>query len=76
MVAKAEEGVKETLRWGERVMGLKVLLKEVAGRVGLEKEDLKGRGRREPVVRGRKVLGQVAVRKLGYTGGRWRGFWG
>ena len=30
--------------------------------------------RRGPVVRGRKILCQVAVRKLEYTGRRWRGF--
>jgi hypothetical protein len=68
MVAEAEEGMKETLRWRKRVMGLKALLKEVAERVGLEEEELKGRSRREPVVRGRKVFCQVAVRELGYTG--------
>jgi chromosomal replication initiation ATPase DnaA len=68
MVAEAEEGMKETLRWRKRVMGLKALLKEVVERVGLEEEELKGRSRREPVVRGRKIFCQVAVRKLGYTG--------
>lgn len=68
MVAEAEEGVKETLRWRKRVMGLKMLLKEVVERAGLGEEEVKGRSRREPVVRGRKVFCQVAVRKLGYTG--------
>jgi hypothetical protein len=67
MVAEAEEGLKETLRWRKRVMGLKVLLKEVAERAGLEEEELKGRGWRELAVKRRKVFCQVAVRRLGYT---------
>ena len=68
MVEEAEERMKETLRWRKRVMDLKTLLKEVAKREGLEEEEVKGRSRREAVVRGRKVFCQVAVRKLGYTG--------
>ena len=49
-------------------MDLKTLLKEVAKREGLEEEGIRGRNRREPVVRGRKIFCQVAVLKLGYTG--------
>jgi len=49
-------------------MDLRTLLKEVTRREGLKEEEVKGRSRREPVVRGRKVFCQVAVRKLGYTG--------
>jgi len=52
MVEEAEERMKETLRWRKGVMDLKTLLKEVAKREGLE-EEMKGRSRREPVVRGR-----------------------
>ena len=68
VVKKAEERMKETLRWRKRVMDLKTLLKRVAKREGLEEEEVKGRSRQESVVRGRKVFCQVAVRKLGYTG--------
>ena len=68
MVEAAEERMKETLRWRKGVMDLKTLLKEVAKREGLEEVEVKGRSRREPVVRGRKILCQVALRKLGYTG--------
>jgi hypothetical protein len=60
--------MKETLRWRKRVMGFKALLSEVAKREGLGEEEVRGRSRREVVVRGRKVFCQVAVRKLGYTG--------
>ena len=67
MVEEAEERMKETLGRRKGVMDLKMLLKEVAEREGLE-EEMKGRSRREPVVRRRKVFCQVAVRKLGYTG--------
>ena len=35
---------------------------------GTEEEEMMGRSRREAVVKGRKVLCQVAVRKFGYTG--------
>ena len=77
VVEESEERMKETLRWRKRVMDLKTLLKEVAKREGLGEKEVMGRSRREPVVRGRKVFCQVAVRKLGYTGGRrWRGFLG
>jgi REP element-mobilizing transposase RayT len=68
VVDEAEERMKETLRWRKRVMDLKTLLQEVTRREGLEEGEVKGRSRREPVVRGRKVFCQVAVRKLGYTG--------
>ena len=68
VVEESEEGMKETLRWRKRVMDLKTLLKEVVKREGLEEAEIRGRSRREPVVRGRKVFCQVAVRKLGYTG--------
>jgi putative transposase len=68
VVEEAEERMKETLRWRKRVMDLKTLLQEVTRREGLEEGEVKGRSRREPVVRGRKVFCQVAVRKLGYTG--------
>jgi hypothetical protein len=68
VVEEVEERMKETLRWRKRVMDLETLLKEVTAREGLEEGELKGRGRREAVVRGRKLFCQVAVRKLGYAG--------
>jgi hypothetical protein len=68
VVEEVEERMKETLRWRKRVKDLETLLKEVTAREGLEEGELKGRGRREAVVRGRKVFCQVAVRKLGYAG--------
>jgi len=68
VVEEVEERMKETLRWRKRVMDLKTLLEEVTRREGLEEGEVKGRSRREPVVRGRKFFCQVAVRKLGYTG--------
>jgi REP element-mobilizing transposase RayT len=68
IVEEAEERMKETLRWRKRVMDLKTLLKEVVKTEGLEEAEVRGRSRQEPVVRGRKVFCQVAVRKLGYTG--------
>ena len=64
----AEERIKETLRWKKRVMDLKALLGEVCRREGLEEEEIRGRSRRKPVVRGGKIICQVALRKLGYTG--------
>ena len=68
VMEEAEERMKETLRWRKRVIDLKTLLQEVTRREGLEEGEVKGRSRREAVVRGRKVFCQVAVRKLGYTG--------
>jgi REP element-mobilizing transposase RayT len=68
VLEEAEERIKETLRWEKRVMDLKTLLRKVAKREGLEAEEILGRSRRESVVRGRKIICQVAVRKLGYTG--------
>jgi len=68
MLEEAEERIKETLRWRKQGMDLKGLLGEIAKREGLEKEEIRGRSRRESVVRGRKIFCQVAIRKLGYTG--------
>ena len=68
VVEEVEERMKETLRWRKRVMDLQTLLKEVARREQLEEGEVRGRSRREAVVRGRKILSQVAIRKLGYTG--------
>jgi chromosomal replication initiation ATPase DnaA len=68
VLEEAEERIKRTLRRGKQVMDLKKLLREVCRREGLEAEEILGRSRRESVVRGRKIICQVAVRKLGYTG--------
>lgn len=68
MLEEADERIRETLRWKKRVMDLKTLLREVCRREGLEEEEILGRSRRESVVRGRKIICQVAVRRLGYTG--------
>jgi putative transposase len=68
VVEGATEGMRETLRWRKRVMDLKKLLRKVAKKEGVDEEEMTGRSRREAVVRGRKILCQVAVRKLGYTG--------
>jgi chromosomal replication initiation ATPase DnaA len=68
VMEEAEERMKETLRWRKRVIDLKTLLQEVTRREGLEEGEVKGRSRREAVVRGRKVFCQVAVKKLGHTG--------
>jgi chromosomal replication initiation ATPase DnaA len=68
VVEEAEDRMKEMLQWRRRVMDLNTLLQEVTRREGLGEEEMKGRSRRERVVRGRKIFCQVAVRKLGYTG--------
>jgi len=68
VVEESEEGMKETLRRRKRVKDLPALLREVAKREELGEEEMMGRSRREPAVRGRKIFCQVAVRKLGYTG--------
>jgi len=68
VVEEVEERMKETLRWRKRVMDLQTLLKEVARREQLEEGEVRGRSRREAVVKGRTILSQVAIRKLGYTG--------
>ena len=51
-----------------------LLLQKVAKREGLEEEEVRGRSRRVPVVKGRKVFFQVVVRKLEYTGASVAGF--
>jgi len=68
VLEEAEERIKMTLRWKKRVMDLKTLLREVCRREGLEEEEILGRSRRESLVKGRKMICQMGVRKLGYTG--------
>jgi hypothetical protein len=69
VLSEEEERVKETLRWRGRVPDLQTLLSRISRREGVEEQKIRGGDRRRPVVRMRKVFCQVAVKKLGYSGG-------
>ena len=68
MLAQAEERVKATLGWRGRIPTLAVLVNKIAHGEGVEPARLRGRDRKRNAVRARKMLCQVAVKRLGYSG--------
>lgn len=68
VIAETERRERETLRLRRSVPELSALLKEVAGREGLDEGELKKIRRRREVSAGIKVFCQLAVQKYGHTG--------
>lgn len=68
LLSRAEERVRQTLRIKGRVPALKSLAEKVAKRGRIEVTELRGRSRRREVVRGRRLLSQLAVKRFGYSG--------
>lgn len=68
LLAEAEVRVKETLRLSAKVSDLGSLAREIAARAGVSESELRSGSRGRRVGWARKVLSQVAVRKLGYPG--------
>ncbi len=68
MLAQAEGSVKATLGWRGRAPTLTVLLDKVARREAVEPARIRGGDRKRDAVRARKILCQVAVKQLGYSG--------
>jgi hypothetical protein len=68
LLSRAEERVKETLRLKARVPDLASLAEKVAKRGRIKVTELRGGSRRREVVRGRRLLSQLAVKRFGYSG--------
>ena len=68
MLAQAEAKVKATLGWRGRIPTLAVLVNKIAHGEGVEPARLRSRDRKRHSVRARKMLCQVAVKRLGYSG--------
>ena len=68
VIAEAEARERETLRLRRKVPGLRALLREVAEREGMEKEELIGARRTRLGVKATKLFCQLAVTKFAYTG--------
>jgi hypothetical protein len=60
--------VKDTLRLSAQVPDLRSLARKLAAQAGLSDSVLRSGSRTRPAARARKILCQVAVRKLGYSG--------
>jgi putative transposase len=69
LLLEAEEKAKETLGWRGRVPSLQALLWKISKRDGVEEEEVRGGDRKRSVVGVRKLFCQIAVRRLGYSGG-------
>jgi len=68
VLAEAEKMEKATLRFVSRKRDLPVLLEEIAAAEGVEASAVRSGVRKREVVRARKLLSQVAVRRMGYSG--------
>jgi REP element-mobilizing transposase RayT len=68
IISEAENKEKETLRLSCGRKDLPALLVEIAKVEGVDASAILTGVRRRDVVRARKLLSQIAVRKLGYTG--------
>lgn len=68
LLSEAEEREKETLRLSRRVPDLATLTRRIVKGEGIEESELRSGMRKKRVVRGRRVLCQLAVGKMGYPG--------
>jgi putative transposase len=68
LLSEAEEREKETLRLSRRVPNLATLTERIVKGEGIEESELRSGMRKKRVVRGRRILCQLAVGKMGYPG--------
>ena len=68
VLAQAEEQVQATLGWRGRAPTLAGLLDTIAHGEGVEPARVRGGDRKRDAVRARRILCQVAVKRLGYSG--------
>jgi putative transposase len=68
LLSEAEEREKETLRLSRKVPDLPTLAREIVKEEGIEESELRSGMRKKRVVKGRRILCQLAVRKMGYPG--------
>ena len=68
LLSEAEEREKETLRFSRKVPDLATLARRIVKEEGIEESELRSGMRKKRVVKGRRVLCQLAVGKMGYPG--------
>lgn len=68
LLSQAGERVKETLRLQGQVPDLGSLAERVVKGEKIKVSELRGGSRRREVVRGRRILSQLAVKRYGYSG--------
>jgi hypothetical protein len=68
LLSEAEEREKETLRLSRKVPDLPTLARKIVKEEGIEESELRSGMRKKRVVKGRRILCQLAVRKMGYPG--------
>ena len=68
ILSEAENKEKETLRLSSGRKDLSTLLAEIAGGENVEASAIRSGVRKREVVRARKILCQIAVRRMGYCG--------
>jgi REP element-mobilizing transposase RayT len=67
-VIDAEEKAKETLRLNIKIMDLSSLANKICNNEKVDSEELLGGSRKREIVKCRKLLIQIAVTKMGYSG--------
>ena len=70
LLAEAASKEKETLRFSRRVVALATLARKIVAGAGVTEGELRSGSRKPAVVRARRLFCQVAVKGLGYSGGR------
>jgi REP element-mobilizing transposase RayT len=68
ILAEAEKKEKQTLRFIAHKCDLPTLLRRVAGNEGVDAVAITSGVRKREIVRARKLLSQVAIHRMGYTG--------
>jgi putative transposase len=68
LLSEAEEREKETLRFSRKVPDLATLARRIVKEEGIEESELRSGMRKKRVVKGRRMLCQLAVGKMGHPG--------
>lgn len=68
IISEAEEREKETLRLSLKISDLSSLAKEIVKSQAISYTELRSANRKKGVVKARRLLSQVAVKKMGYPG--------
>jgi putative transposase len=68
IISEAEERQKETLRLSLKISDLSSLAKEIVKRKAISYTELRSANRKKVVVKARRLLSQIAVKKMGYSG--------
>ena len=68
VISEAEERVKDSLRLTSKISDLSSLAERIAKAESVNLSDLRSGSRRRKIVKTRKILCQIGVKKMGYSG--------